>query len=74
MGDELHFPMNIDQLISGVPFEENFPCDRCGQFGSFKFQGASLCQNCYESCGSCCPEFGADDLWTTNKPDEKPSA
>ena len=44
-------------------FDENVPCARCGQFGAYLFDGDPLCGECYEKSGSCCPEFGADDLW-----------
>jgi hypothetical protein len=35
-------------------------CDQCGRFGAFVFDGRHLCGDCYDSCGSCCPEFGRD--------------
>jgi hypothetical protein len=43
-----------------VEFKETAPCDLCGRFGAFEFEGRKLCSNCYESCGSCCPEFGRE--------------
>jgi hypothetical protein len=46
-----------------APFSEGEPCERCGKFGAYQFDGKSLCSDCYQGCGSCCPEFGADDLW-----------
>lgn len=39
-------------------------CDECGAFGAFEFGGVTLCVDCYAGKGSCCPEFGKDDLWT----------
>lgn len=45
-----------------VRFDENAVCDRCGRFGAYEFDGQHLCADCYEQQGSCCPEFGADDL------------
>jgi hypothetical protein len=44
-------------------FDPNAVCETCGCFGAFRFDGATLCGDCYEKRGSCCPEFGADDLW-----------
>jgi hypothetical protein len=54
-----------------VRFDPTAACDRCGQFGAFLFDGQTLCGDCYETRGSCCPEFGRDDLWreeTTTSP------
>lgn len=48
-------------------YGENAVCERCGKFGAYQFDGATLCADCYQGAGSCCPEFGADDLWTTNE-------
>ncbi len=42
----------------------NLACDICGCFGAFRIGGRALCETCYSGCGSCCPEFGKDDLWT----------
>ncbi len=39
-------------------------CELCGRFGAFRIGGRVLCETCYSGCGSCCPEFGKDDLWT----------
>jgi hypothetical protein len=46
-----------------LELDENAVCERCGRFGAFRFGGRQLCQECYTDCGSCCPEFGKDDLW-----------
>lgn len=42
----------------------NLVCDVCGRFGALKFGKQTLCADCYIESGSCCPEFGKDDLWT----------
>ncbi|HZT21844.1 MAG TPA: hypothetical protein VFB55_02945 [Verrucomicrobiae bacterium] len=39
-------------------------CEICGRFGAFHLGERTLCPDCYAGCGSCCPEFGKDDLWT----------
>jgi len=44
--------------------DENAVCDVCGRPGAFHFGDRLVCQDCYTGCGSCCPEFGKDDLWT----------
>ena len=50
--------------------EPDARCDRCGGFGAFDLGDRRLCEECYRACGSCCPEFGADDLW---KPENDPA-
>ena len=44
-------------------FEEEIACDLCGRFGAFAIGGGHVCENCYEAQGSCCLEFGGEDLW-----------
>jgi hypothetical protein len=51
-------------MSNQVRFDENAACERCGQYGVYLFDGEKLCAACYEKRGSCCPEFGCDDLWT----------
>lgn len=43
---------------------ENVVCDVCGVYGAYEIADRRLCSTCYEGSGSCCPEFGKDDLWT----------
>ena len=50
-------------MSTGIRFDDNVVCDTCGRFGAYDFDGDRLCATCYENRGSCCPEFGADDLW-----------
>jgi hypothetical protein len=50
-------------MSSELQFNENAVCDVCGRFGAYEFDGKRLCAECYESRGSCCLEFGGDDLW-----------
>jgi hypothetical protein len=38
-------------------------CERCGRPDSVEIEGHHLCIECYQIAGSCCLEFGADDLW-----------
>jgi hypothetical protein len=38
-------------------------CNRCGRPAVVEIEGQSLCEECYQLPGSCCMEFGADDLW-----------
>jgi len=50
--------------------DENARCDRCGGFGAFDLGDRCLCEECCHASGSCCLEFGADDLW--RRDDELP--
>jgi hypothetical protein len=43
-----------------LKLEANLKCDECGRYGAVAFDGRKLCPDCYETCGSCCPEFGRD--------------
>ena len=43
--------------------DENAVCDRCGNIGAYVIDDRALCPDCYVGSGSCCPEFGKDDLW-----------
>jgi len=42
-------------------------CDECGSFGAFDLGERRLCEDCYRTRGSCCMEFGADDLWSKDE-------
>lgn len=55
---------------SDLRFSEDTVCDRCGKFGAFRFDDIALCEECYEGAGSCCLEFGGDDLWLTREEDQ----
>lgn len=50
----------------GIKLDESVVCERCGKIGAFQFTGRALCEECYSGCGSCCPEFGPDDLWQSD--------
>lgn len=52
----------MDNANNGVRFDENAACERCGRFGVFAFEGEKLCAECYGASGSCCAEFGGNDL------------
>lgn len=54
---------NTCETDGKVRLDENAVCDRCGKFGAYRLADRQLCPECYEGCGSCCPEFGKDDLW-----------
>ena len=44
--------------------DEDVACDVCGRYGACQVGDRKLCPDCYSGIGSCCPEFGKDDLWT----------
>jgi hypothetical protein len=41
---------------------ETLVCEICGKFDAVRIGDRTLCLDCYHGCGSCCPEFGRDDL------------
>lgn len=51
------------RMSEPLRLEPEARCDRCSVFGAFELGHRTLCEDCYRLCGSCCPEFGADDLW-----------
>ncbi|HVU26441.1 MAG TPA: hypothetical protein VHG71_01735 [Verrucomicrobiae bacterium] len=59
---------SVDETSADICLDENAACDGCGKFGAYHFDGRTLCAECYTGCGSCCPEFGKDDLWAVNQP------
>jgi hypothetical protein len=44
-------------------FDDSAVCDECGRYGALRIGERKLCPDCYETSGSCCPEFGKDDRW-----------
>lgn len=36
-------------------------CTRCGIATDHQFGGIVICEECYHSSGSCCPEFDPED-------------
>lgn len=38
-------------------------CQICGRPTTLLIGGQPICEECYQEVGSCCPEFGGDDLW-----------
>ena len=59
----------INQSADQICFDDTATCDACGRYGAFHVGQRTHCQDCYQGSGSCCPEFGKDDLWTFD--DEK---
>jgi len=45
------------------PIDRSATCEECGAFGAVAVGDRWLCERCYSEKGSCCPEFGKDDLW-----------
>lgn len=52
---------------SSLELDESARCDECGRFGAFDLGERSFCEECYQSRGSCCMEFGKDDLWSRDE-------
>ncbi len=38
-------------------------CRFCGRPTTLLIGGMPVCEDCYQNAGSCCLEFGGDDLW-----------
>ncbi|TVR50917.1 MAG: hypothetical protein EA425_08490 [Puniceicoccaceae bacterium] len=49
-------------------------CDRCGRPATVLSGDDWFCDECSQLPGSCCPEFGADDLWTRPTPEPEEAA
>ncbi|HEY5792692.1 MAG TPA: hypothetical protein VIS74_05295 [Chthoniobacterales bacterium] len=49
--------------------DEDAVCDRCGRPAALRFEGEWLCAECVQARGSCCLEFGSDDLWRFDETD-----
>jgi hypothetical protein len=45
-------------------------CHFCGRPTTLLFGGMPICEECYQNAGSCCLEFGGNDLW--QKREEEP--
>lgn len=43
------------------PNDKLLVCDVCGRFGVVEFGDRLICQDCYQSCGSCCCESDSED-------------
>jgi len=50
-------------MYKPIKFKPETACDNCGRFGAFDLGDQHLCSDCYIECGSCCMEFGGNDLW-----------
>jgi hypothetical protein len=55
-----------------VQLDETTVCEDCGRVGAYRVGDHALCLDCYSNRGSCCPEFGRDDLWTFSDEDGGP--
>lgn len=45
-----------------MPAETVHYCERCGVQTDSQIGDQYICEECYTVRGSCCPEFGVDDL------------
>ncbi len=55
-------PTRSSSTGTSIRLNEEAACSFCGRFGAFEIGHQLLCPSCYEGCGSCCPEFGREDL------------
>ncbi len=63
----------VQESKTAPTFNESVACDVCGRFGAYRLGERWLCPDCYTGSGSCCPEFGKDDLWEFQAEDRCPS-
>lgn len=40
---------------------EQLSCDKCGRFGALVIGERTVCEDCYGSGCSCCPELGREE-------------
>jgi hypothetical protein len=59
-----HAPAGARSVGGPLKLVAELRCDDCGSFRAFDLGERRLCEDCYRACGSCCLEFGADDLWS----------
>jgi hypothetical protein len=63
------YSMELQSQETGLPYGAESEaaaqgrCERCGAPSGVKVGTRWLCQSCYAEAGSCCLEFGGDDLW-----------
>ena len=51
-------------MANGDPNRECvMECKYCGKPTEIAIGGEPICEECYQNAGSCCLEFGGDDLW-----------
>ena len=46
-----------------LEYKADINCSQCGRYGAYDFGDENLCSECYGERGSCCLEFGSNDLW-----------
>ncbi len=46
-------------------------CSCCGRPTTLLMGGRPICEECYHNAGSCCMEFGGDDLWQVREEESK---
>lgn len=65
---------NPEATATPAGLDANAVCDTCGKYGAYHLGERALCGECYAGCGSCCPEFGKDDLWVVALPEHPADA
>lgn len=60
-----------EQEAGTRPDDAEHACDRCGRSDTVPCGDRWLCEECIAIAGSCCLEFGSDDLWQDAQ--EKPA-
>ena len=52
-----------DAIEESPAATESHACARCGRTAEHYLGGMWVCEECRQIRGSCCLEFGGDDLW-----------
>jgi len=47
-------------MLGEIKTEDQMTCDKCGRFGARAFGETNICEDCYGTACSCCPEFGRE--------------
>lgn len=61
---------NVRRNVEGGSAVE---CSICGRPTTLLIGGQPTCEQCYENAGSCCLEFGGEDLWQRQEEDSHES-
>ncbi len=62
MSDDKTTPPQCRSDAPGFAADPELPCDKCGKFGAYAWDGATLCLRCYTEQGSCCAEREEPDI------------
>jgi cystathionine beta-lyase/cystathionine gamma-synthase len=59
--------MDSTSLPTKPALDPDAICEACGHLGAVRMGDRWLCPDCISAAGSCCPEFGAWDAWSSER-------